>query len=61
MLIRFENGEIKKTFFDTEYGPKPANDRIVNVLSSCLETKGLSWRHYVGLCAEKVPSTADST
>lgn len=38
-FIRFENGEIKKTFFATECCPKPAEHRIFNVLSSVSKQK----------------------
>ena len=53
-----QRSQINKKFifnFATECCPKPEKDTIADVLSSCLKTKGPSWKNYVSICAENVP------
>jgi hypothetical protein len=61
-FVRFVNGgEIEDNFFfckdlsETSKG----QDKF-NVLSSCLETNGLSWKNSVGICNDGAPSVVGS-
>jgi hypothetical protein len=53
-FVRFVNdGEILENFFCCKKLPKTSKGQdIFNVLSSYLETKGLSWRNCVGMCTD---------
>jgi hypothetical protein len=56
-FVRFVNdGEIQNNFFCCKELPQRSKwQDIFNVLSSYLETKGLSWENCVGLCPVGAP------
>ncbi|XP_072909831.1 zinc finger BED domain-containing protein 5-like isoform X6 [Hemitrygon akajei] len=61
-FVRFVNdGEIEENFFCCKELPEPSKGQdVFNVLSSYLETKGLSWRNCVGICTDGVLSVVGS-
>jgi hypothetical protein len=61
-FLRFLNeGVIQENFFCCKELPETSKrEDILNVLSSYLETKGLSWENCVGICTDGAPSMVDS-
>jgi hypothetical protein len=57
-FVRFVNdGKIQENFFCCKELPETSKGQdIFNVLSSYLETKGLSCRNCVGICTDGAPS-----
>jgi hypothetical protein len=55
MMVQF-----KKTFCCEEMPQTSKGQDIVNVVSSCLEAKGLSWESCVGICTDGNPSMVGS-
>jgi hypothetical protein len=54
-------GEIQENFFCCKALPETSKGQdIFNVLSSDLETQGLSWRNCVGICTDGAPSVVGS-
>jgi hypothetical protein len=60
--VRFVNdGEIQENIFCCKEPPETGKVQdILNVLSSYMETKGLSWENYVGICIDGAPSMVGS-
>jgi hypothetical protein len=61
-FVRCVNGgEIQENFFCCKELPETSKGQdVFNVLSSYLETKGLSWRNCVGICTDGAPSVVGS-
>jgi hypothetical protein len=61
-FVRFVNdGEIQENFLCSKELPETSKGQdIFIVLSSYLETKGLSWRNCVGICTDGAPSMVGS-
>ncbi len=61
-FVRFENGgEIMENHFCCEELPETTKGHYVfNILSSCLESCGLSWNRCVGICTDGAPSIIGS-
>ena len=61
-FVRFVNeGEIQENFFCCKELPETSRGMdIFNILSSYLETRGLSWKNCIGICTDGAPSMVGS-
>jgi hypothetical protein len=60
-VIYVNDGEIQEKYFCCKELPETSKGQdIFNVLSSYMESRGLSWRNYVGICTDCAPSMLGS-
>ncbi len=61
-FVRLENeGEIMENYFCCkELAETAKGNYVFNISSSYLESCGLSWNRYVGICTDGAPSTIGS-
>ncbi len=61
-FVRFENeGEIMENYFCCKELPETTKGHdIFNILSTYLESCGLSWNRFVGICTDGAPSVVGS-